>query len=231
MLLQERYPKCFKALEPLCGGSVPASTLERLNEIHSLTESIWTNYVSMIPHGAVRYLLFAEAPPWSESGRPKYVLDPESEPRTLMKALSQAFFDRPAKSMSSIDEILRMLAERGFLIVDTLPFAIDYSLHGRRQRKAYKTLVAASCSTYVKDKLESAGIKWSKQLRIAFGFKMNARTVINALDGRITLGDTIHSLGEDQIAVTGANYPDGQRLRELYGVEDVTWVPETPTSA
>jgi hypothetical protein len=219
MLLQERYPRCFEALEPLCGGSVPSSTLERLNEIYLRTENIWTDYVSMIPHGAIRYLLFAEAPPWSESGRPKYVLDPESKPKTLMRALSQAFFDRPTQATFGTDKILRRLAERGFLIVDTLPFAIDYSLNGRRQRKAYKTLVAASCSTYVREKLETTGLKWSEQLRIAFGFKMNARTVINALDGRITLGGTIHYLAEDQIAVTGANYPDGRRLRELYRIK------------
>lgn len=215
VLLQKRYQRCFEAVERLYGGSVPTETLKRLNEIHKHTESIWADFVSMIPHGLVKYLLLAEAPPWSRTGRPKYVLDPEAEARSLMRALCRAFFDRSPEEMTSPDDTLRLLADCGFLIVDTLPFSIDYTNRGR-QLKAYRALVSASCSTYLREKLDNPALIWSKQLRIAFGFRVNARSVISALEGRITLGDRAHTISEDLIVAGRAYLPDGELLRAVY---------------
>jgi hypothetical protein len=63
----------------------------RLNQIHYYTEGLWAKYINKIPGGRVKYLLIAESPPWSATGSPQYVLDPNSRSRTLLRALRGAF--------------------------------------------------------------------------------------------------------------------------------------------
>ena len=216
MRLEHKYRRGFELLIELFGSEMSDSTVARLNKIHDRTEAIWHRYVAMIPNQTVRYVLFAEAPPWSASGQPQYILDPESRPRTLMRALCCAFFGGPVYKDAGVPRTLEMLAELGFLVIDTLPFAMDYG--DKRSRRAYGQLVADSCSTYLEDKLAAPELNWSDEVRLAFGFKLNALSVINSLGGEIALKGDVRPLSEEMIAVTGAGYPDGRRLGEIYGL-------------
>ena len=217
MLLQDKYTRGFNLLIDLFGSEISDTKVARLNEIHDRTEDLWKRYVKMIPNQAIKYVLFAEAPPWSDSGSPQYILDPESKPRTLMRALSKAFFGGPIYKDVGVPRTLEMLAEQGFLVLDTLPFAMHYGQ--KRSRSTYPKLVTECCATYLKEKTSSSKLKWNDEVRLAFGFKVNARSVINALGGKIQLGEIKHLLSEDLIAVTGAGYPDGKHLGEIYGIK------------
>ena len=85
------YPKEYEALMRLFGAGEVEAKIARLNEIYFHAETKWNDYLNQIPNGEVKYLLIAEAPPWSNSGTPKYVLDPDCEARTLLIALCKAF--------------------------------------------------------------------------------------------------------------------------------------------
>lgn len=131
-----------------------------------------------------------------------------------MRALCHAFFGTPLYKELGSEKTLVMLAERGFLVIDTIPFAMPYG--GKRGRRAYKKLVAMTCASYLREKLDECALKWNNQVKIAFAFNVNARTLIEHLGGTLRLGGVTHRIAEEMIAASGAGYPDGRRLTEAY---------------
>lgn len=212
--LEHQYPAELAALGALFGRTDVRNKLVRLNEIHHYTEQKWRDYVSQIPQRRVNYLLIAEAPPWSATGVPQFILDEQSRSRTLLSALREAFADND-NSRSSRD-VLAVLARRGWLIVDSTPFSMDYK--GKRNREAYRQLIALTSRTYMDRKFRQSGIMWSSELRVAFSVRLTARAVISALDGKLKLGEMAIPLGLDQVAVNEANYPSGRILKKVYAL-------------
>jgi hypothetical protein len=175
--LEQRFREELSVLEELFSETQGRESLPRLNEIHGRTEARWREYVEQLPGGLVNYLLIAEAPPWSGSGAPpQYVLDPESRPRTLMRALRKAL---SVPEQHDGGRALKEFAQRGLLIVDSIPFAMKYA--GKRSRVKYDSLVRLTAQSYLQEKLDSAPLSWSPCLRIAFSVKLNALAVINGL--------------------------------------------------
>jgi len=82
----ERFQDELDALRKLFGSSSVHAALPRLKEIYYYTEEKWHAYVKQIPEGVVRYVLIAEAPPWSRDGTPQFLLDPASRSRSLLDA-------------------------------------------------------------------------------------------------------------------------------------------------
>src|SRR5690606_28877771 len=177
-------------------------------------ETIWEEYVRMLPGGAVKFLLIAEAPPWSVDGAPQYVLDPNSRPRTLMRALRGAF--DLSKGLDA-SEALAELARRGFLVVDSSPFSMDYS--GKRSSLKYQRLIDVTATTYLKRKLSHSSLSWDREVRVAFCFKRNGEAVISALNGQLMLGRLHRAVDRTAIAANGAGYPDAGKLKAIYGIE------------
>jgi hypothetical protein len=117
LTLEQRFPEELSVLPELFSEARVRASLPRLNEIHGRTEEWWHQYVGQLPGGRVNYLLIAEAPPWSGTGMPsKYVLDPASRPRTLMRALRKAFSVADEHDASTA---LKEFAHRGLLVVDS----------------------------------------------------------------------------------------------------------------
>lgn len=213
-LLEQRFPTELAVLGSLFGVTRVAARLPRLNEIHGCTEDKWRIYSGRIPGGVVKYLLIAEAPPWSASGPPQYVLDPASRSRSLMRALKKAFM--PQRSQVEPDAVLAEFAQHGFLVADSLPFSMEYS--SVRSSGKYDCLVELTARSYLIGKLRASGLTFTPRTCVAFSLKRNALSVIAALQGVLDLGTIALPLRPESIAVDGAGYPDGAKLRVLYGL-------------
>ena len=217
-LLEECFSTELQVLTGMFGREQIAADFPRLNEIHQCTEKMWRDYVKRLPGRSVRYLLIAEAPPWSPPGRrPEYVLDPASRSRTLMRALRRAFLS-PALSMGlDGDQALGEFAEQGLLVVDSIPFAMNYL--NSRSKPQYGTLVGLTVHSYLRKKLLSSSLSFSPKMRIAFSVKKNAVAIIKALGPQLVLEKAKFVLIPEQIGVNEAGYPDADKLRCIYGLE------------
>ena len=138
--LKQSLPDEISVLKELFGVDQVEGKLRRLNEIHEYTEGKWRDYVAKL--GQVNYLLIAEAPPWSATGVPQYVLDPASRSRALMRALQKVFCLKTEGNTLDASEALAEFARRGLLIVDSIPFAMDYSK--KRSSRKYDNLVRST---------------------------------------------------------------------------------------
>jgi hypothetical protein len=214
--LEHQYPDELAALERLFGPAEVREKLPRLNEIYRYTEKKWDEYIKKIPECCINYLLIAEAPSWKNEGIPKYVLDPDCEQRTLLRALRATFMMHNEAVATSAD-ILRLLARQGWLIVDSTPFAMKYQ--GKRNRKAYRELIALTVKTYMNEKLRHPHIKWSRNVKVAFSLKLNALAVISGLKGNLQLDQVALRLSRMQIAANDAGYPHGKFLKRVYGLD------------
>ncbi len=212
--LEKQFPQELEVLSEVFGYEDVRANLERMNTVRAFTEAKWAQYVEAISRKTVNYLLIAEAPPGTADNPPLYFLDPSCRPRTLMKAVSSAFFDT-----GSVDgkTTLAKLADQGFLMVDSIPFAMDYT--SRRARRSYAKLVAMTADTYMRAKLASSRLSWSDNLKVAFSVPLNARCVIAGLQNTLQLGHRRFRLTQETIATNAANYPDGNLLRELFSLE------------
>jgi hypothetical protein len=206
----DSYSAELAALEALFGKEKVVQDLPRLKCIHEHTEAQWHNYASQIPDRRVKYLLIAEAPPWSEKDRPKFALDPVRS--NFLTAVCKTF-DYQALHPT---DALPALAKRGFLLLDSIPFPMRYS--NLRDKLHYHELVRLSAASYMRRKIESSGLYLSPDMRIAFSLKMHARSILKALDRSLHAGDRVYPLSEDMIAVTGAGYPCSTRMRAAFGL-------------
>jgi hypothetical protein len=216
--LEERFPIELSILKKLFGDAPVASALARLNQIYEYTEDKWRLYLALLRNKRVRYLLIAEAPPWSTTDVPQYVLDPTSRSRTLMKALRRAFLSPSDCNQLDAGEVLAEFARRGLLIVDSVPFPMDYSK--KRSHKEYDCLVQLTAKSYLYEKLRSAELSWSSELRVAFSVKRNAFSVMKGLGHQLKLGEVKLTLGPEQVAVNDAGYPDADKLKVAYALSD-----------
>lgn len=216
-LLEECFSTEMQVLVGMFGRDQITKKLPRLNEIHQHTEAMWRDYLKRLQGRSVRYLLIAEAPPWSDSGVPQYVLDPKSRSRTLMKALRGAFLSPASSRQLDGERALAEFAAQGLLVVDSIPFAMDYLKS--RSRLQYGTLVGLTVHSYLRKKLLSSSLSFSAKMRIAFSVKKNAVVIMKALGPQLVLGKAKFVLIPEQIAVNDAGYPDAGKLRYFYGLE------------
>lgn len=211
-LFEKKFGVEIGLLRDLYGSETVEKNISRVEEIHAYTEGVWREYVRNLGRTPVRYLLIAEAPPWSESGRPEYVLDKLSKSRSFMAALRGGFLG--ARSASPV-ECLRVFAAEGFLVLDSIPFAMNYS--PKRSSKKYDRLISATTDTYLQAKIKSSNLEWSPDIRIAFAVARNARSILKSKNS-LQLGGQEYPLSEQMIAVNGAGYPDAKKLREIFGL-------------
>ena len=182
----------------------------RLDEIFQVTEGAWERNLSRLQRKPIRYLLIAEAAPWTEPGRhPRYFYE-----RLDGFGCILSVFDAPTYD---VEAALSFLADRGFLLVDTLPFAMPYSEKQVRGRPAYLQLVKAS-RNYFLGKLHDKGLQWSDHVRAALAFKVHGKATIQAYSGELDLPSGRVVISEDDIAVNDANYTCAHKLRRVFGL-------------
>jgi hypothetical protein len=209
----EHFQNELDALRTLFGPTTVNPAIRRLKEIYYHTEAKWSEYAALIPEGVVRYVLIGEAPPWSREGRPQFWLDSASDVR--LDVLSYVFCQTRRRSH---DDALKMAAERGFLLLDSIPFAMKYS-SSKRSSRGYQELVRLTARSYLQAKIDTSPLTWSPSLRVAFSLKLNACAIISACGGKLSFGGNPHAVLTEQIAVNTAGYPDGKKLRDLYEID------------
>jgi hypothetical protein len=199
-------------LEALFGKEKLLRDLPRVREIHEYTELKWNEYADQLRDRVVHYLLIGEAPPWSPEGTPQFLLDPKSRVRTLMQALRKVF---PTCELPSGGDHLKALAAHGSLLVDSIPFAMDYS--SKRSSRGYDDLVRLTATSYLQWKINSSALSWTPDIRIAFFVERNARSILKAVE-QLSIGGRWCPLSSQMIAVNDAGYADADKLRIIYGL-------------
>ncbi len=176
----------------------------------------WHKQLSLIPNQKIKYLLISEAPPWTESGNINYIYNPHTEPSVFIRAISKAFFNDLIYKEVGIEQTLKRLAKLGFLLCDSIPFALNYSENNKRSSKKYGKLIQQSIQSYFMDKLKYSNISFSKDLKIAFSVHRNGLFIINALKSKLMINENTFSINRDLIAVNKAWYPYDKKLKQIY---------------
>ncbi len=197
--------------------------LPRLDEVFRYSEEKWQENLSRLKNSEVKYLLIAEAPPWTNENEPiKYFYaihenDIHFRRSTLLKAVWYAFESQKLKDINDKEKALNEIGENGFLLVDSLPFAMNFKIINRGGED-YISLVK-SCLEYLYGKLNFPGIKWSENVKIALAFKKNAEALIEAIPAGIKLqnGSTLY-ISKKLIVANNANYPNSKMLKSVYGL-------------
>ena len=217
-ILFNTYEKELEILKDLFSKDYVSNKLDRIEEIYNTSEKFWEEQLTSLPEDGIKYLLIAEAPPWSPEGEVTYVYNPKSKPRTLLRELCKAFLGEPLYKEIGTEETLKRLAAFGLIIIDSLPFAMNYK--SKRYSKKYSELLAHTVNSYMLKKINREDLKWSNDLKIAFAFKINGLTIINALKDGLSIQklDKSFSLSENLIVANAAGYPDSKKLKEVFGI-------------
>ena len=113
---------------------------------------------------------------------------------------------------------LDLLAAAGFLLVDSLPFALPYSDWRLRDRNAYSTMVAACRKSFLDNHLQRVP-RWATTVTVALAYRVNAGCVIAACDGALTLPTGLAiRLSEALVVAEGAGHPVVRRIQEVFGL-------------
>lgn len=189
-----------------------ASRVQRLDLIHSTAETMWNQNLSRLTGIKIKYLLIGEAPPWTESGPVRYFYN--TCDGAWVNRIWKTFFD--CRKPDNVEEALSNLADRGFLLIDSLPFAENFS--GKRTGEGYQKLVK-SCSSILSEKINNDRIEWADNVRIGLAFKVNGRAVIESLPDGIRLPTAqLIEFSDKLICADGSGYTSPALLRSAFGI-------------
>ncbi len=179
-----------------------------------MCEKKWTENLKWLECVKVKYLLIAEAPPWST---------PEDDVNYFYNNFDRTKLCSSCSRCFGVDDVgdrgLKELAERGFLLVDSLPFAMKYNSDLRREG-AYTKLVEG-CKSFLLEHINNERIHWDGNVKLAFAFKLNGEAVQKAFSEGIELpnGQCI-KLGDELIAADKSYrwFPSPEKLKKIFGV-------------
>lgn len=199
-------------LEKLFGKNIVSEKVDRLKYIFENTENSWNKNLEKFDNYNIKFILICEAPPFSETKIPPYFYNQTD--RIFNKTIWKVFFGNE-KAPTSDSEYYKKLAEKGFLLIDNLPFSMQYdSKH--RKKSVYQNLLKNSID-WVLEKLNHNKIKISKDVKIAFGFKLNALQYIELTKGKLQLKNgQVLNFNETNIGANGAGFPDSKLLSKIF---------------
>lgn len=228
--LERKFPEQLNLLRELFKNrKIPVDdNLARLNEIHEVCEGCWERNLERLDGREVKYLLIAEAPPWTPVGRDiSYFYKTfdgrfnSGRPTGWITSIWK-IITKNSPMLNSLDDVFNELAKQGFLLVDTLPFAETYTTNDRKS-SSYTKLVK-SCLSYLLEKLDQ--VRLSSPFFPALAFEYNSKALISAAKGQIRLdAGPIVPLQTEIIASTGPNgergsgFPSSSRLQRIWGLK------------
>jgi hypothetical protein len=215
MDLRTEFPQMYEALVKLFGRGVVDIRYARLNEIFEVCDKAWMSNLNGFLSGEVKYILIGEAPPWTETGTPVSYFYSNLQDSWAGRIIKAFFTSRLSEDVPTL---LCHLRCRGFLLLDSLPFAMNYS--GKRNSAAYRNLVAV-CADYMRHRLKQAEREISFNVKIALAFKVNGRCIIEAFSERLLINKKPYALGETLIAADESGYTSPIKLREIWGIDQV----------
>lgn len=199
-------------LEKVIGKNQVTEQINRLKYIFENTENCWSKNLDRFENQKIKYLLICEAPPYSETEIPIYFYNQFD--LNFNKIVWKTFFPNK-KFPKNSEEYYQKLADAGFLLVDNLPFPIQYT-SAQRKKSAYKKLLLNSFEWFLQH-LKQEKLKISKDVKIAFGFKLNAIQFIELTEGKLLLTEKREVLyNRDNICANDAGYPDSNKLSKIY---------------
>jgi hypothetical protein len=115
-----------------------------------------------------------------------------------------------------VKEALAGFARKGFLLVDSSPFAENFS--GRRTGERYQKLVK-SCSSFLLEKIGNGRIEWADEVKVGLAFKLNGMAIIESLpDGIRFPTEQVVGLSDRPICADGSGYTSPTMLRAMFGM-------------
>jgi hypothetical protein len=199
-------------LEKIFGKKIISDKISRLKEILEITENCWYKNRDRLKNDEVENILIAESPPWSESGTPRYFYNKIESNYHLR--IWRTFFPH-TNVPSDCEQAYKMLADKKFLLIDTIPYSVKF-LSSNRRNVNYSLIVKKSISWWI-SKLNDEKLLFSKNVKIAFAFRLNGQVVIEATGGKLILkANQIIPLSADLIAADGSNYTSSDKLRNIY---------------
>lgn len=215
MNLTEKFPRQLEILKRLFSPKEVQNKTDRFNEILNVSERRWNENLDLLKNNQIRYLLFAEAPPWTESGSIRYFYNTFNS--SWHSRIWRTFFDYPIPYDK--EDGLCKLAEKRFLLVDSIPFAMKYTSQ-IRNNTLYQDLVN-NCSSFVLSKLNMVSNQISKDIKVGLAFRLNGISIINSFPKGIKLKNgAILELDYSQIAADGSGYTNPNMLRKIYDIKN-----------
>lgn len=215
-ILEKEYPQEAAVMAKLCGFTYTGTLPAHLNAVYGVTEKKWEENVQRLVKNNtyIKYLVIGEAAPETLAGEVSYFYN--NCHGIWCKALVEGvipWHQVPADTEQKFEE----LARRQFLLADTMPFAINYSVANRRGKKAYKELVKMCAKSYLRKKLFDPRLKWADDVKVAFGVKKNAMAMMEAFPYGFSLpNEQIVQFSLDLVATTEANYPHADQIRRVF---------------
>jgi hypothetical protein len=165
------------------------------------------NAINFFQGKKVKYLLICEAPPCT--GEYFYSGDKSN----LLTIVWNTFF---SKKYESTDDAYKQLAEIGFLMVDSLPYAMNYSFpKNTRNTTNYKKLIDVNKEGWINNLDKNFDFESPKKLRIVLGFKLNGHAILKATNREIVLKGNTYTITEDDIA-DGNILPSTESLKKKF---------------
>ncbi len=189
--------------------------LERLNEIFLIGEKSWEKNLERLRTKEVRYIVFSESAPWIKSGPIRHFY--HTFDGDLGRKVWKAFFG--SSKLGDIELGLQRLADRGFLMVDSLPFAMKYTTQIRKN-PMYGELIK-KWSPFLLGKLNDPRIRWAKDVKVAFAFRLNGKKIMEAFPDGIRLPkNRLLPLDDCKIAADQSGYPNLEKIRKIFELKD-----------
>ncbi len=195
-------------------GKLSDHIVDHLYLLYSKTEEAWHNNIKRFdPEDKINYLLIGEAPPWGFSTRPFYFyLQPVG---LFFNSVFNAF--QCTKNSKDRAKAYEYLAKKGFLLIDSLPYAFPYTTE-QRKSQAYRELIAASVPWW-QDKLNKSGLTFSTSLKVAFAYRTNGLILTEVLNNK--LGNQSIELTEENIAADPmSNYPTAAQIERIFSLNN-----------
>lgn len=218
--LEELYPIPLAKVKDIFGEKCIDNQLPILNETFNYTERKWNENLKRLSQ--VKYVLLSEAPPHPENRddiRYFYGIDDNREHikrSIILSCVWKTFCKNKEKPVKGSD-ILDTLAEHGFLLLDTLPFAMKYTSRIRKTAN-YKCLVRI-CKDYLLEKINNRNIDWHDNVQLAIAFKLNGLVIIEAYpNGLIFPNNKVVILNKKMIVIGRNNYPSPEELIDLWNM-------------
>lgn len=206
-------PTSLPLLKKLHGEAAISQNEATLSRMLDETEAAWYDNAERMKGKEVKYILVTEAPcSGGDTSEYFYIRIFNSFHQKIWKAI---FPNEPLPA--DMETAYQMLADKGFLLVDSIPFSLKYA--GKRDKKAYTDLITQSVDV-LKEKLNHPALTISPDAIVAFAFKVNAQKLIEATNGVLTLGNgTGLILDESHIAADGSGYTNSALLYKLFGLD------------
>jgi hypothetical protein len=211
--------KQIEILERLFPNKIKAVDFRLLEIIYTKTDNMWNdNIEKRLRNRKVKYLWFAEAPPSqrAKDDRIRYFYNENlcyeefKHSQILAAVWSGLFHEKKPKNRT---KILDRLASEGFLLVDTIPFALKYN--NKRRNPNYVELIRSNMKDIMK-KLNDKRIEWSDYLKIGFVYKNNRNGFIEAFGGSIDINCRRYELRRASCFNVGSNKPSKKKIEKFF---------------